>query len=127
MDTNPKTIYGLAKPGISNVPPVPLFAIGQVMDNGAAKYGAMNWRTNPVSASTYYNAAIRHLMAWWDGQDNDPETKLHHLAHAAANLCILLDAGSTTYLREDCLLDDRPIAGPTHQFLSDQTKDLPPK
>jgi len=119
MDTNPKTQYGLAKPGLSNVPPVPIFAIGEVMATGAAKYGSMNWRKDPVSASTYYNAAMRHLMAWWDGQDCDPETKLQHLAHAAANLCILMDAHSGVWL-----CDDRPLAGYTPDYISDNTREL---
>jgi hypothetical protein len=120
MDTNPKTQYGLAKPSLSKVPPLPLLAVGQVMSIGAAKYGPMNWRKDPVSASTYYDAAMRHLMAWWDGQTNDPETGLPHLAHAAANLCILLDADSGPWLQ-----DDRPLAGYTNEFISDNTKELP--
>jgi hypothetical protein len=119
VDTNPKTQYGLAKPGLSNVPPLPLFAIGQVMADGAAKYGPMNWRKDPVSASTYYDAAMRHLMAWWDGQDLDPTTGLSHLAHVAANMCILLDADSGPWL-----LDDRPIAGYVNEYISDNTREL---
>jgi len=119
MDANPKTYYGLAKPGLSKVPSLPLFAIGQVMAVGAAKYGAMNWRKDPVSASTYYDAAMRHLMAWWDGQDLDPETGLPHLAHVAANMCILLDADSGPWL-----LDDRPIAGYVNEYISDNTREL---
>jgi len=119
MDTNPKTQYGLAKPGLSKVPPLPLFAIGQVMADGAAKYGHMNWRKDPVSASTYYDAAMRHLMAWWDGQDLDPMTGLSHLAHVAANMCILLDADSGPWL-----LDDRPLAGFVNEFISDNTREL---
>ena len=119
MDANPKTQYGLAKPGLSKVPPLAMLAIGEVMSRGAAKYGPMNWRKDPVSSSTYYDAAMRHLMAWWDGQSNDPETGLPHLAHAAANMCILLDAFSGPYI-----LDDRPLAGYAHKFITDNTKAL---
>ena len=119
MDANPKTQYGLAKPGLSKVPPLALLAVGEVMSKGAAKYGPMNWRTDPVSSSTYYDAAMRHLTAWWDGQNNDPETGLPHLAHAAANMCILLDAFSGPWL-----LDDRPLAGYAHKFITDNTKAL---
>jgi hypothetical protein len=121
MDTNPKTQYGLTKPGIHAVPPLAILAIGQVMAFGASKYGLTNWRHDPVTASTYYNAAMRHLMAWWDGQDLDIESGQNHLAMAAANLCILLDAESGPWL-----LDDRPIEGYTNEFISDNTKDLPP-
>lgn len=119
MDTNPKTQYGLAKPGISKVPPLSIFYIGQVMEVGAAKYGPMNWRKDHVSASVYYDAAMRHFMAWWDGQDLDSETGISHLAHAAANLCILMDAGSGPWL-----LDDRPIAGFINEYISDNTKTI---
>ena len=121
MDSNPKTQYGIAKPGLSSVPPLALLAIGQVMANGSAKYGSMNWRDKPVSSSVYYDAAMRHLMAWWDGQDRDPESGLLHLAHAAANLCILLDADSGFWLR-----DNRPQFGYTSTFISDNTKKASP-
>jgi hypothetical protein len=117
MDANPKTQYGLAKPGLSKVPPLPLFAIGQVMADGAAKYGPMNWRKDPVSASTYYDAVMRHLMAWWDGQDLDPETAHSHLAHAAANLCILIDAEFNYQL-----IDDRHQEGCTASFIKAYTE-----
>jgi hypothetical protein len=117
MDTNPKTQYGLAKPGISKVPPLSIFYIGQVMEVGAAKYGPMNWRKDHVSASVYYDAAMRHLMAWWDGQECDPETGHTHLAHAAANLCILIDAEYSYQL-----IDDRPLAGDAASFIKGHTE-----
>jgi hypothetical protein len=37
----------------------------------------------------YWDAAIRHLTAWRDGEDND-ESELSHIAHAAASCLILL-------------------------------------
>lgn len=117
MDLNPKTQYGMVKPGLQAVPPVALLEVGRVMANGASKYGLMNWRALPVSSSVYYDAAMRHLMAWWDGQDIDIESGLPHLAHVAANMCILLDAASGPWL-----VDDRPIAGFTNEFISDNTK-----
>jgi hypothetical protein len=119
MDTNPKTQYGLAKPGLDNVPPTPLFSIGLVMSIGAKKYGPMNWRKDPVSASTYYNGMLRHAMSWWDGQELDRETLCHELAHAAANIIILLDA-----LETGNLIDDRPLAGNTTYYISAHTKPI---
>ena len=50
----------------------------------------------------------------------DPETGLPHLAHAAANMCIVLDADSGPWLQ-----DDRPIAGYANEFISDNTRELP--
>jgi len=118
-DDNPKTIYGLAKPGLTYVPPVGLLQVGRVMENGARKYGPMNWRGAAVTRSTYINAAMRHILADWDGSDTDPESGLPHLAHAAACLLILLDADA-----QDMLRDDRPITGTTQTFIAANTKDI---
>lgn len=116
-DGNPKTVYGMSKPGIEGVPAAPLFMVGEVMRFGAAKYGLTNWRHDPISASVYYNAAMRHLFSWWDGDNLDTETGLPHLAHAAACLMIILDAGLT-----DDLNDDRPSAGLTSTYLARRAK-----
>jgi hypothetical protein len=111
-DGNPKTAHGVSKPGIEGVPVAPLFMVGEVMRLGIRKYGLTNWRHEAVSASVYYNAAMRHIMAWWDGQNNDFESEQPHLAHAAACLLILLDARLT-----DDLNDDRPSAGLAATYL----------
>jgi len=116
-DGNPKTPFGLAKPGLQNVPPVAVLEVGRVMSFGAAKYGPMNWRHDEVSYSTYYNAAIRHLFEAWDGNDLDFETGLPHLAHAAACLMILLDAKACGKL-----IDDRPKEGATSYFIKANTQ-----
>jgi hypothetical protein len=118
-DLNPKTRYGLAKPSLTYVPPVGLFEVGRVMEIGAAKYGPMNWRKDPVSYSTYVNGALRHLLLAWDGEDFDRETKIKHLAHAAANLLILLDAEA-----QGMLHDDRPVAGELDNYIAQHTKDI---
>jgi hypothetical protein len=119
-DTNPKTAYGLAKPGLENVPPIPLYMVGQVMRMGAEKYGPMNWRDDPVSLSTYYNATLRHLFEMWDGQDRDMDSLLPNLALAAANLFILMDAQ-----HQGTLIDDRPTKGTLNTFIRQHTKGLP--
>lgn len=118
-DTNPKTIYGLAKPAVRNVPPAAIMEVGGVMALGAAKYGPMNWRADAVSYSTYYDAAIRHLFAAWDGQDIDTESGHLHLAHAAANLMILIDASIGGQL-----IDDRPWPGMAAAYIATRTKAL---
>ena len=116
-DGNPKTVYGMSKPGIEGVPAAPLFMVGEVMRFGAAKYGLTNWRHDPISASVYYNAAMRHLFSWWDGDNLDTETGLPHLAHAVACLMIIMDAKLS-----DDLNDDRPSAGLTSTYLAQRTK-----
>lgn len=103
-DTNPKTRYGIQKPGFHCIPPVPMIQLGAVMESGAAKYGMMNWREHPVSVSVYYNALLRHLFAMWDGEWTDPESGQPHLAHVMACAAVVLDAKANNSLN-----DDRPI------------------
>ena len=91
-DNNPKTELGEAKPKISDTPPIAVRELGQVMSMGAKKYGAFNWREKRVSSTVYYDAAWRHLSAWFEGEDTDPESGLSHLAHVMACMAILRDA-----------------------------------
>lgn len=73
---------------------------------GAEKYGAFNWQSSKVDATTYYSAAMRHLMSWFAGEDVDPESGASHLAHVRACMGILIDAAATGQL-----VDDRPTCG----------------
>jgi len=102
-DDNPKTALGEAKPKMSHTPTESIRLLGQVHSMGAAKYGAFNWREKTVSSTVYYDAAMRHLMAYFDGQDIDEESGLPHLAHVMACCSILLDARDG-----DTLNDNRP-------------------
>lgn len=118
-DTNPKTMYGKAKPAISLIPATSLVHIADAFRDGAAKYGPANWRNDPVSVTTYADAALRHLFAWFDGEETAEDSGVHHLAHAAACLCILMDAQE-----QHSLVDDRPTAGRTSAVLKRLTKKL---
>jgi len=91
-DGNPKTVFGEAKPKLSDTPTIGIQLMGKVHTNGAAKYGRFNWREHQVSSTVYYDAALRHLMAWFNGETIDPESGLPHLAHVMACCNILLDA-----------------------------------
>lgn len=74
--------------------PIPAVkAVVDVMAYGDTKYPApdgSNWKRVPDAKKRYYNAAMRHLTSWWDGEQNDPETGYNHLAHACSNLLFLL-------------------------------------
>jgi hypothetical protein len=50
-----------------------------------------------------FSAAMRHLWAWWKGEQADPETGLPHLAHAACCLMFLM-----AYEKRRIGEDDRP-------------------
>jgi hypothetical protein len=90
--TNPKDAVGIRKAGLSVVPANVLLELSVAMTEGAAKYGRHNWRKAGVRASVYYDAAMRHLMCWWEGEDIDPDSGLSHVTKAIASLTVLRDA-----------------------------------
>jgi hypothetical protein len=62
----------------------------RVLAYGAEKYCAGGWKLVPDARERYFSAAERHLIAWQEGEDNDPESGLSHLAHSACSLLFLL-------------------------------------
>lgn len=99
--TNPKDAVGTGKVPFSTVPARPLAEIGLAMLEGARKYGRHNYRVAGVRASVYYDAALRHLTAWWEGQDIDPDSGLPHVVKAMACLVVLRDAELNLMLTDD--------------------------
>lgn len=102
-DSNPKDAVGVKKVPLSTVPAEVLMEIGLGMLEGARKYGRHNYRVVGVRASVYYDAAMRHLMAWWEGEDNDPDSDLNHITKALCTLVVFRDA-----MLNQKLEDDRP-------------------
>jgi len=51
--------------------------------------------------TTYVAAIMRHLNAWRDGEDLDPESGISHIAHIACSCNILLDAQHCNTLQDD--------------------------
>lgn len=76
--------------------------IVEVLEFGAKKYTARNWELG-FAYSRIFNSLQRHLIAWFQGEDNDPETGLSHMAHAACNTLFLL-----TFISRKVGEDDRP-------------------
>lgn len=118
-DTNPKTAYGEAKSPLGLIPGNALVHCAEALRDGADKYGPANWRIDPVSASTYWFALLRHGFQWWDGEDVDPASMVLHLGAVMANAAILIDA-----LESKTLLDDRPPASTTAQLIRDMTRPI---
>jgi hypothetical protein len=102
--TNPKDLIGVQKVSITKLPPAAILHAAHAMMNGAEKYGAYTWRAKEVKASIYVDAALRHLYAWFEGQEVATDSLVHHLGHAMACMAILLDAQETGNL-----VDDRPV------------------
>jgi Domain of unknown function (DUF5664) len=78
-----------------------LLGVARVLGFGATKYAAHNWRGG-IERSRLVAAAFRHLLAYNEGEDVDPETGLPHLDHAS---CCLMFARELHETRPD--LDDR--------------------
>lgn len=112
-DTNPKDAVGTKKPPASTVSALVVQEVGVAMLEGARKYGRHNYRVAGVRTSVYYDAAMRHLQAFWEGQDEDPDSGLSHITKAIASLVVLRDAQIN-----DKVTDDRPPVNlPYEEFL----------
>lgn len=81
-----------------------LQAILAVLVFGAKKYGKYNWE-NGMSWSRPFDAAQRHLIAWFQGENKDPETGMSHLWHAGTSILFLI-----AYEIRGVGVDDRPCA-----------------
>ncbi len=103
---NPKDALGAAKVPLSLVPASAIIHCAEAFRNGAEKYGPYNWRQKNVRASIYVDAAMRHILSWFDGETLAEDSGVHHLGHAMACLSILLDAYECGSLE-----DDRPSQG----------------
>lgn len=92
------------KPTFELLPLQLLADTNRVLQHGARKYGVNNWKkTEGFKYSRCYNALLRHMFAWWQGEDIDPESGITHLAHAMCNLLFL-----TYHVGNTKNADDRP-------------------
>lgn len=83
------------------IPIGPLAEVAHVYTQGAKKYSDRNWEKG-LQYSRVYGALLRHIFAWWGGEQRH-EASMHHLASAAWAALALLE-----YERTHPELDDRP-------------------
>jgi len=76
-----------------------------VMAHGAKKYKRWNWMKG-MDWLVPYGCLLRHMAAWYDGEDDDEESGLPHLDHAMCNLIMLIH-----YAKNYPEGDDRPDEG----------------
>ena len=90
--------YGKAKPVEKHdseklpyelIAPEFLDAVAAVLKFGAIKYEPRGWEKG-TAWGRYFGAAMRHLWAWWRGEQFDEESGLSHLAHAACCVMFLV-------------------------------------
>ena len=80
----------IGKRRFSLVPVGVLAAVVDVLEYGAHKYAPDNWQTVEDGEKRYYDALLRHLFAWKEGEAIDDESGLPHIAHVAANALFLV-------------------------------------
>lgn len=78
------------KPRWSLVPEQAMEDVVKVLTYGARKYGDDNWRKVEDGPRRYYDAAMRHIMAYRQGHWADDESGMPHLAHAVASLLFIM-------------------------------------
>lgn len=73
-------------------------ALAGIYAYGAKKYAANSWRDVPIDPETgetpierYFNAMMRHLIAWLGGEWLDKESGHPHLAHAMWGMVALFE------------------------------------
>ena len=90
------------KSPIHLIPPEIIHALAAVYAYGARKYAPRNWEKG-MDWSRMYDSAMRHLLAFWGGEDIDAESGLPHVFHALWNC-----AGLAFYRSAHPDRDDRP-------------------
>lgn len=93
--------YDENKPRTDLLPTQALEGVAAVLGFGAKKYDTWNWAKG-MAYGRLIGAALRHIFAFARGEDNDKETGLSHLDHAAC--CILF---LSTYVKTKRGTDDR--------------------
>ena len=73
----------------------------KVLEMGAKKYAPYNWKKGmPVSEVS--ESLLRHMFAFLEGEDTDPESGIDHLGHVLCNAMFL-----SYIMKERKQFDDR--------------------
>lgn len=104
-ETNPKDAVAVKKVPWHLLPWRALAGAALGLLEGACKYGAFNYRVAGIRVSVYVSATMRHLLAYWEGREIDPDSGLHEIDKAIASLIVLRDG-----LLQGNYVDDRPPA-----------------
>jgi hypothetical protein len=95
--------YDSEKPPVDLVPSAAILEIAKVLEFGSKKYAKWNWAKG-INYTRLLAAAMRHILAYKEGEDKDAESNLSHIAHACCCLSFLLSFESRGLVH----LDDRP-------------------
>lgn len=101
MDLAQGTKFDADKIRMDLIPPEAVTALAAVLTFGAKKYADRNWEKG-MGWSRPFGALMRHMWAWWGGEQKDPETGYSHLWHALCCIAFLV-----TYEQRKIGVDDR--------------------
>ena len=65
-------------------------ALANVMEGGAEKYSRDNWKKG-APIREVEDSMMRHMLAFHNCENTDPESKLHHLAHVIFNAAGIIE------------------------------------
>jgi len=114
--TNPKDAIGSDKIPLHLWPESASILGSLGLLDGMLKYGRSNFRALGVRSSIYYDACLRHLIKWFEGEELDKDSGLPHLGHALACIAIIVDAQACGKLN-----DDRMYKGGTIELMEKMT------
>lgn len=86
------------------IAPELLAGVAKVLAFGASKYDERNWERG-MEWSRVFSALQRHIWAWHEGEEADPETGFSHLDHVACNIMFLM-----AYEKRGLGIDNRPVS-----------------
>lgn len=96
-----------AKPDISLVPYIALKLEAEALMVGERKYGRYNY-TKGHKASQLISAAMRHLLAYYNGEENDPIDGQSHIGSVRACMAMLARQQELGTLIDDRYKPEKP-------------------
>lgn len=92
---------GMKESQLGFIDPKALYDLGRVAGFGTQKYDKWNYLKG-YDYSLSFNAAMRHMLQFWDGEDYDEESSYLHVLHAAWHMLAL-----ASFITKEIGNDDR--------------------
>lgn len=88
--------------------------LGKVLENGASKHGERDWETG-FYFSQNIKSLLRHILKFANGENDDEESGLPHMAHAMCRCMFAVHWGQDKGLPGG--YDDRSMHAKDYEFL----------